>query len=152
MLLEFCDGGALDSILVELDRGLNEPQIKYVSQGIGQGLEFLHEHMIIHRDLKAGNVLLTLDGGVKLGKILISEFRILTGPHKIFRGGELLIRPPPYSVFESFGGRGATNRTPLMPFSTKKFIISTFKMQFLLKYLTYNHQLHTKIMPSISST
>ncbi|XP_037077906.1 serine/threonine-protein kinase 10-like [Pollicipes pollicipes] len=66
MLLEFCDGGAVDSIMVELDRGLKEPQIAYIARGMVEGLEYLHNNNVIHRDIKAGNVLLTTDGGVKL--------------------------------------------------------------------------------------
>lgn len=69
MLIEYCDGGALDSIMVELEKPLNEPQIAYVCKNICQALSFLHAHKIIHRDLKAGNVLLTMDGGVKLGTL-----------------------------------------------------------------------------------
>lgn len=69
MLIEYCDGGALDSIMVELEKPLNEPQIAYVCKNVCQALCFLHAHKVIHRDLKAGNVLLTMEGGVKLGKI-----------------------------------------------------------------------------------
>ena len=68
MLLEFCDGGAVDSIMVELDRGLKEPQIAYITRGMVEGLQYLHEHKVVHRDIKAGNVLLTMDGGVKLSE------------------------------------------------------------------------------------
>lgn len=68
MLIEYCDGGALDSIMVELEKPLNEPQIAYVCKNVCEALSFLHAHKVIHRDLKAGNVLLTMDGGVKLGK------------------------------------------------------------------------------------
>lgn len=70
MLIEYCDGGALDSIMAELDKPLTEPQIAFVCQQMCQGLSFLHHSRIIHRDLKAGNVLLTMQGGVKLGTIL----------------------------------------------------------------------------------
>lgn len=69
MLIEYCDGGALDSIMVELEKPLTEPQIAYVCKNMCEALSFLHSHKVIHRDLKAGNVLLTMDGGVKLGKI-----------------------------------------------------------------------------------
>jgi len=67
MLIEYCDGGALDSIMLELEKPLTESQISYVCQNMVRGLDFLHKSKVIHRDLKAGNVLLTMSGGVKLG-------------------------------------------------------------------------------------
>lgn len=70
MFIEFCGGGALDGIMVELEKPLTEPQIRYVCREMCEALEFLHQHFVIHRDLKAGNVLLTCDGEVKLGKLL----------------------------------------------------------------------------------
>lgn len=69
MLIEYCDGGAVDSIMVELEKALTESQISYVCQQMTKGLAFLHKSRVIHRDLKAGNVLLTMAGGVKLGKV-----------------------------------------------------------------------------------
>lgn len=68
MLIEYCDGGALDSIMVELEKPLTEPQIAYVCKHMCAGLSYLHKNKVIHRDLKAGNVLLTMAGGVKLGE------------------------------------------------------------------------------------
>lgn len=65
--MEFCGGGALDSIMIELEKGLTESQIRYVCHEMCEGLRFLHSCFVIHRDLKAGNVLLTVDGQVKLG-------------------------------------------------------------------------------------
>ena len=53
---------------VELERPLTEPQIRVVCKQTLQALVYLHDNKIIHRDLKAGNILLTLDGDVKLGK------------------------------------------------------------------------------------
>ncbi|XP_023171257.2 serine/threonine-protein kinase 10 isoform X2 [Drosophila hydei] len=72
MLIEYCDGGALDSIMVELDKALTEPQIAYVCKHMTEGLTFLHKNKVIHRDLKAGNVLLTMEGGVKLADFGVS--------------------------------------------------------------------------------
>ncbi|XP_074033281.1 uncharacterized protein isoform X2 [Leptinotarsa decemlineata] len=72
LLIEYCDGGALDSIMTELEKPLNEPQIAYVCQNMCKGLQFLHKSHVIHRDLKAGNVLLTMSGGVKLADFGVS--------------------------------------------------------------------------------
>ncbi|ERE69518.1 serine/threonine-protein kinase 10 [Cricetulus griseus] len=68
IMIEFCPGGAVDAIMLELDRGLTEPQIQVVCRQMLEALNFLHGKRIIHRDLKAGNVLMTLEGDIRLGK------------------------------------------------------------------------------------
>ncbi|KAL3863848.1 hypothetical protein ACJMK2_005576 [Sinanodonta woodiana] len=72
MYIEFCGAGALDSIMLELEHPLAEDQIRYVCHEMCQGLDFLHKHKVIHRDLKAGNVLLTTEGEVKLADFGVS--------------------------------------------------------------------------------
>ena len=54
--------------LPELERSLTEPQIRVVCKQTLEALAYLHENKVIHRDLKAGNILLSLEGDVKLGK------------------------------------------------------------------------------------
>lgn len=72
MFIEFCGGGALDTIMLDLEKPLTEEQIRYVCHEMCQALDFLHNSKIIHRDLKAGNVLLTMDGQVKLADFGVS--------------------------------------------------------------------------------
>ncbi|KAL4625026.1 serine/threonine-protein kinase 10-like isoform X1 [Arapaima gigas] len=72
ILIEFCAGGAVDAIMLELERPLTEPQIKVVCKQTLDALAYLHDNKVIHRDLKAGNILLTLEGDVKLADFGVS--------------------------------------------------------------------------------
>ncbi|XP_060765287.1 STE20-like serine/threonine-protein kinase [Neoarius graeffei] len=72
IIIEFCPGGALDDIMLELEHGLSEQQISEVCFQTLQALCYLHQHHIIHRDLKAGNILLTIEGHIKLADFGVS--------------------------------------------------------------------------------
>uniref|UniRef100_A0A8C9L263 non-specific serine/threonine protein kinase n=1 Tax=Serinus canaria TaxID=9135 RepID=A0A8C9L263_SERCA len=74
IMIEFCPGGAVDATMLELERGLTEPQIQVICRQMLEALHYLHSKRIIHRDLKAGNVLLTQDGDIKLALWVICGF------------------------------------------------------------------------------
>jgi p21-activated kinase 1 len=64
--MEYMEGGCLtDVIRANL---MTEGQIAAVCREITQGLEYLHEYGIIHRDIKSDNVLLSPTGDIKLSK------------------------------------------------------------------------------------
>ena len=67
----------MDSIMLDLEKPLTEAQIRSICYQMVQSLVFLHKMHVIHRDLKAGNVLLTMDGCVKLGEYLGSVLTII---------------------------------------------------------------------------
>ena len=68
--MEYCFGGAVDAVMHELERPLTELQISCVTRQLCQALDYVHMRGIIHRDLKAGNILLTGDGVAKLGIVI----------------------------------------------------------------------------------
>ncbi|NWS29102.1 STK10 kinase, partial [Polioptila caerulea] len=78
IMIEFCPGGAVDATMLELDRGLTEPQIQVICRQMLEALQYLHSKRIIHRDLKAGNVLLTQDGDIKLADFGVSAKNMKT--------------------------------------------------------------------------
>ncbi|KAH0623776.1 hypothetical protein JD844_006894 [Phrynosoma platyrhinos] len=59
-------------VYAKLERPLTEPQIRVVCRQTLEALHYLHENKIIHRDLKAGNILFTLDGDIKLADFGVS--------------------------------------------------------------------------------
>lgn len=66
LVMEYCLGSASDLLEVH-KKPLQEMEIAAITHGALQGLAYLHSHNMIHRDVKAGNILLTEPGQVKLG-------------------------------------------------------------------------------------
>lgn len=58
--------GDLVYSMAQNGRKLNEPLIGYIIRELINALSYLHMNHIVHRDVKACNVLLTEDGQVKL--------------------------------------------------------------------------------------
>nr|XP_057944290.1 serine/threonine-protein kinase TAO1-like isoform X2 [Doryrhamphus excisus] len=65
LVMEYCLGSASDLLEVH-KKPLQEVEIAAITHGALQGLAYLHSHNMIHRDVKAGNILLTEPGQVKL--------------------------------------------------------------------------------------
>ncbi|NXI79842.1 TAOK3 kinase, partial [Rhipidura dahli] len=65
LVMEYCLGSASDLLEVH-KKPLQEVEIAAITHGALQGLAYLHSHSRIHRDIKAGNILLTEPGQVKL--------------------------------------------------------------------------------------
>ena len=65
IVTEFCEGGNVEDIMQS--GPLDEVHAAIILRETLQGLRYLHNAMLIHRDVKAANILLTPSGGVKLG-------------------------------------------------------------------------------------
>ena len=64
VVMECMEGGSLTDVVTA--NLMTEGQIAAVSRETAQGLQHLHKHGVIHRDIKSSHVLLSLSGDIKL--------------------------------------------------------------------------------------
>lgn len=66
IVMEYCGAGSVSDIIRLRNKTLTEDEIATVLQSTLKGLEYLHFMRKIHRDIKAGNILLNTEGHAKL--------------------------------------------------------------------------------------
>ncbi|PRP87636.1 hypothetical protein PROFUN_04663 [Planoprotostelium fungivorum] len=64
LVMEFMEGGTL----TEARRGhdFDESEIAYVAKELLKGLEHIHKMKLVHRDVKSENIMMTINGDIKL--------------------------------------------------------------------------------------
>ncbi|WVQ96827.1 hypothetical protein IAU59_003934 [Kwoniella sp. CBS 9459] len=72
IVLEYCENGSLQTILKKFGKFPESLVSVYISQVL-QGLIYLHEQGVIHRDIKGANILTNKDGSVKLADFGVSS-------------------------------------------------------------------------------
>lgn len=72
LFLEYVAGGSIASCLKSYGK-FDEQLIKFITRQVLEGLKYLHSNGILHRDLKADNLLLEVDGSCKISDFGISK-------------------------------------------------------------------------------
>lgn len=72
--MEYADGGCLrDYVGRQGDAPIPEAEVKWLAYQLVSGLQHVHAHSILHRDIKSENIFLTASGLLKLGDFGISK-------------------------------------------------------------------------------
>lgn len=99
VFLEYCTGGSLRQLYKKLGHGLPESEIITYVKLILQGLQYLHEQGVVHRDVKSANVLITETNDIKL-----ADFGVAA---KVTSQYESVVGTPNWMAPEAvFGGEG----------------------------------------------
>jgi len=72
IVMDLCDAGSVADVLSVCKKQLTEEEMRDICAAACLGLVHLHAHKLIHRDIKAGNILLTSQGHAKLADFGVS--------------------------------------------------------------------------------
>eukprot|EP01114_Cavostelium_apophysatum_P003871 TRINITY_DN1400_c0_g1_i4.p1 TRINITY_DN1400_c0_g1~~TRINITY_DN1400_c0_g1_i4.p1 ORF type:complete len:1584 (-),score=580.27 TRINITY_DN1400_c0_g1_i4:69-4820(-) len=86
IVMELCSGGSLLAIYEDFPKHVvpcSEAQIAFAIRESLKGIAYLHQMNIIHRDLKAANILITDKGEIKLADFGVSAQLTKERPHRL---------------------------------------------------------------------
>ncbi|KAI0060355.1 hypothetical protein BV25DRAFT_1917717 [Artomyces pyxidatus] len=107
IILEFCENGSLHNICKRFGKFPENLVAVYISQVL-EGLVYLHDQGVIHRDIKGANILTTKDGAVKL-----ADFGVASNTTAAGAASDDAVVGSPYwmapEVIEQFGATTASD-------------------------------------------
>ncbi|KAJ3412208.1 hypothetical protein HDV05_001118 [Chytridiales sp. JEL 0842] len=149
LVMELCPNGELFRFMQKRGVPLTEPEARRVLEQLIWGLMYLHNHGIIHRDLKLSNLLLTRDFDVKIGDFgLAVKLMDPNGEQKTMCGTPNYISPEivsrqPYGLSSDVWSLGClmvtmlTGKPPFDSSAVKNTLVKVSRVEFQLpEYLS----------------
>jgi len=124
-VMEFVNGKDLATVLRE--RGsLSVEETLVIAEQIASALDYAHQRGIIHRDIKASNIMVTVDGLVKVTDFGIA--RVLGGER--FTQTGVLVGTPEYMAPELWEGKEASKASDIYAFGVLVYEMLTGEVPF----------------------
>ncbi|VAI09374.1 unnamed protein product [Triticum turgidum subsp. durum] len=121
LVYEFMPNGSLDAHLFGGGKVLTWAQRLSVIRGVARGLLYLHEeweHVVVHRDVKANNVLLGADMGARLGDFGLARlYEHGAAPGMVCSQGRPEARPSMRQVCQFLNGEEVLPEDAVLVFS-----------------------------------
>ena len=125
--MEFLEGQTLDKIM-EATKPLPEKEAAKIVSRVCEALDHMHEKGIVHRDLKPQNIMVCLDGSIRIldfGIAKAARMRRLT-----FAGFSPTMGTPDYMAPEQVNGRRGDHRTDIYSLGAILYEMVTGKVPF----------------------
>ena len=147
IVMEYVDGEPLSSI-IRTQAPLSPTRAAAIAADIAKALSYAHRHGVVHRDVKPGNVLLTLDGQVKVGDFGIA--RAIGQSETVTQTG-LVMGTATYFSPEQAQGLGVDGRSDVYALGVVLYEMVTGRPPFTADTpvaIAYKHVSETPVLPS----
>jgi serine/threonine-protein kinase len=127
LVMEYLEGRTLDKVM-EATRPLPEKDAAKIASRVCEALEYMHRKSIVHRDLKPQNIMVCLDGSIRIldfGIAKAARMRRLT-----FVGFSPTMGTPDYMAPEQVNGRRGDHRTDIYSLGAILYEMVTGKVPF----------------------
>lgn len=93
--MKYCEGGSVkDIIQISGEKAFHEDLIAVLMYNVLEGLHYLHSNGMIHRDIKADNILLDKDGKIQISDFGVSQtLKNTLGSYDTFIGTPFWMSP-----------------------------------------------------------
>ncbi len=134
-VMEYVEGEPVDRFCDSHDLSLRERLELF--QQICQIVQYSHQNLVIHQDLKPGNILVTADGAPKLLDFGIAELlHAESGIRRTLQGARALT--PGYASPEQFLGEAVTTASDVYSLGVLLYLLVSGRPPFQLKGLSVN--------------
>lgn len=127
LVMEYLEGQTLSELLKHV-HPLPEPDAVKIASRICEALEYMHQHGVVHRDMKPQNIMLCNDGSIRIMDFGIA--RALKSRRLTFVGFTPSMGTPDYMAPEQVRGSRGDERTDIYSLGTILYEMATGEVPF----------------------